>query len=399
MLTTSFTAVALLAANAAATIYYAGVAESGGEFGVYSATATPGTGLPGTFGVDYDFINESSIDVWVDQHGVNLFRVAFLLERMCPISYGLGAKFNETHYGFFADAINYITVTKGAYAILDPHNYMRYNDPSQQPATGSIIGDTTDPKAATTADFQAFWGELAGRFANNTNVIFGIMNEPHDMPTSLVLQNDQAAVNGIRAAGAKNLIIAPGNGYTGGHSWTQSSQGDDPSSDWLYQITDPLNNTAIDIHEYLDEDFSGSHLNCTQPGPSNLAPLTAWLKQYGLKAMITEFGAANNTVCDGYLEDLINYMADNEEYIGWTAWAAGPFWGTSSPCCTSSAGYGSLEPYSVASDGSPGLYTTVWLDVIQKILPSKLQWSGLTSVNGGALTEAPAKRRWRSIRG
>lgn len=37
MFTKSLTAVALLAAKASATIYYAGVAESGGEFGVYSA--------------------------------------------------------------------------------------------------------------------------------------------------------------------------------------------------------------------------------------------------------------------------------------------------------------------------------------------------------------------------
>lgn len=101
---------------------------------------------------------------------------------MCPVSYGLGAKFNETHYAEFADAVNYITVTKGAYCILDPHNYMRYNDPSQQPMTGSIIGDTSDVKAATTAQFAAFWGELAGRFKGNEKVIFGLMNEvflPH----------------------------------------------------------------------------------------------------------------------------------------------------------------------------------------------------------------------------
>lgn len=86
----------LLAAKAAATIFYAGVAESGGEFAVYSNTATPGTGLPGRFGVDYQFINPAAIDIYVDQNKVNLFRVAFLLERMCPLSYGLGAKFNET---------------------------------------------------------------------------------------------------------------------------------------------------------------------------------------------------------------------------------------------------------------------------------------------------------------
>lgn len=37
----------LLAASATAKIFYAGVSESGGEFGVYSATAVNGTGLPG----------------------------------------------------------------------------------------------------------------------------------------------------------------------------------------------------------------------------------------------------------------------------------------------------------------------------------------------------------------
>lgn len=31
---------------------------------------------------------------------INLFRVAFLLERMCPLSDGLGAKFNETVRSF-----------------------------------------------------------------------------------------------------------------------------------------------------------------------------------------------------------------------------------------------------------------------------------------------------------
>jgi len=35
---------------ATAKIYYAGVNESGGEFGVYSSTGTNGTGLPGRFG-------------------------------------------------------------------------------------------------------------------------------------------------------------------------------------------------------------------------------------------------------------------------------------------------------------------------------------------------------------
>lgn len=57
-----------LVPGVAPTIYFAGVAESSGEFGVYSKT--PGTGLPGRFGVDYSFINEGAIDVYVDKNKV-----------------------------------------------------------------------------------------------------------------------------------------------------------------------------------------------------------------------------------------------------------------------------------------------------------------------------------------
>lgn len=288
----SLSLLACLTSSASATIFYAGVAESGGEFGkcptreiqrqgidiilgVWSADATPGTGLPGAFGVDYKFIDEAGVDVHVDQNHLNLFRIAFLLERMAPPATGLGKTFNETHFDYFKRAVDYVTVTKGAYAILDPHNYMRYNDPSSQPYSGSVIGNTSDPTAATTAQFGEFWGELAGRFADNEKVIFGLMNEPHDMATSLVLANNQAAIDAIRAAGASNLVIMPGNSWTGGHAW---AQGSDPSSALLHTFADPLNNTAIDIHEYLDVDYSGSHSECVSDAATNLADVTAWLK-------------------------------------------------------------------------------------------------------------------------
>ena len=51
-------------------ILYAGVNESGGEF----ASGT----LPGTFGVDYQFIDVDHVDYFID-HGVNVFRVTFLM--------------------------------------------------------------------------------------------------------------------------------------------------------------------------------------------------------------------------------------------------------------------------------------------------------------------------------
>lgn len=254
---------------------------------------------------------------------------------------------------------------------------MRYNDPSQQPFTGSVIGNTTDPTAATTEQFADFWGELASRFKDNDRVMFGLMNEPHDMPTTLVLANDQAAVDAIRASGARNLILVPGNQWTGGHSWTENWGGDLlPNSDYMYQINDSANNFVMDIHEYLDEDFSGTHTECTQPFDTNMEPLTAWLKLHGLKAMVTEFGGSNTTACATMLTDALNYMSGNAEYIGWTAWAAGPFWGTNSPCCTDSRQLGSLEPGSTAAGGDPGLYDTVWLKVFEPLIPKSLQWRG-----------------------
>lgn len=60
--------------GASAKIFYAGVAESSGEFGVWSADATPGTGLPGKFGTDYSFINEGAVDTLVDEQGVRILR-------------------------------------------------------------------------------------------------------------------------------------------------------------------------------------------------------------------------------------------------------------------------------------------------------------------------------------
>jgi endoglucanase len=137
---------------------------------------------------------------------------------MCPLETGLGATLNESYFSEFSAAVTYITM-RGSYAILDAHNYMRYNDPSMQPQSGSIIGNTTDPKAATTENLAAFWTEMSIRFKTNPNVIYGIMNEPHDMPTSLVLKNDQAIIDSIRGAGAQQLILVPGNGFTGAQRW------------------------------------------------------------------------------------------------------------------------------------------------------------------------------------
>lgn len=390
----SITLILSAALQASAAIFYAGVAESGGEFGLYIDSNGNSLGLPGRFNADYAFANPDTVDVFVDEQGFNLFRVAFVLERLCPLETGLGSTFNETYFDLYKEAIDYITITKNAYAILDPHNYMRYNNPYQQPMSGSIIGDTSDPEAATTAQFAEFWTELASRFADNDRVAFGIMNEPHDMPTSLVFDNNQAAVTAIRSTGATNLILVPGNNWSGGHSWTQNWGGDLlPNSEFMGNIEDPANNWVLDIHEYLDTDYSGTSQECVNSFEDNLGELTAWLREKGLKAMVTEFGGSDSSACQTMVADALAYMENNDEYIGWTAWAAGPLWGTNSPCCSSSTQLGSLEPRSTAAGGEPGLYDNLWLPVFVPNIPATLEWDGAIDSQvggGGNLT-----RRWK----
>lgn len=65
------------------------------------------------------------------------------------------------------------------------------------------------------------------------------------MDNNLVLTNNQAAINAIRATGAKQLILAPGGGWTGGHSWTTGYAGNSPpNSEVMVRLTDPINNTG-----------------------------------------------------------------------------------------------------------------------------------------------------------
>ncbi len=252
---------------------------------------------------------------------------------MCPLEYGLGDKFNETYYTLYKDAIDYIT-ERGGYTIIDPHNYMRYNNASAQPNSGSVIGNTSDPNAATTAQFLSFWTELAGRLRYNPNVIFGINNEPHNMSTQLIFQNDQAAINGIRSTGAGQLILVPGNGYTNAEIWTNSSgngliPGSTPNSQVLGAIQDPFDNFAFDMHLYLDYDFSGTHNSCVSAefGPENLVLVTQWLAENNFTAFLSEFGGGSNEVCFEALNNTIAWLEDHEQFIGWSYWAAGPLWG------------------------------------------------------------------------
>lgn len=61
---------AVVTGQTVAEIIYAGVNSAGGEFAQQN--------LPGVFGIDYQFINESTINFFLDE-GMNTVRLPFLL--------------------------------------------------------------------------------------------------------------------------------------------------------------------------------------------------------------------------------------------------------------------------------------------------------------------------------
>ena len=76
-----------------------------------------------------------------------------MMERLVPNQ--LTGALDQTYLNDLKTIVNYITNTKGAYAIVDPHNFGRYY--------GNIISDVNG--------FGAWWKTVAGQFASNSKVV------------------------------------------------------------------------------------------------------------------------------------------------------------------------------------------------------------------------------------
>jgi endoglucanase len=229
------------------------------------------------------------------------------MERLTPNN--LTAPFDPLYLGNLTQQVKYIT-SKGKYAMIQPHNYGRFY--------GDIITDVSG--------FKTWWKNLATLYKDNALVIFDTNTEFHDMDQQLVFNLNQAAIDGIRASGAKKQYITPeGNSWTG--AWTWISSGNAAS---LVNLKDPQNKLVYQMHQYLDTDGSGTHTECVSNTifKERLTAATGWLKENKKKGLIGEFAAGNGTVCVEALKGGLGYMAENADvWMGAAWWAAGPWWG------------------------------------------------------------------------
>jgi endoglucanase len=279
--------------------------------GVNLAGAEFGGNLPGIHGTDYIYPTADEVDYFMGK-GMTVFRLPFRWERL---QHALLAAFDAAELARMDTFVNNAT-GRGAYVLLDPHNYARYY--------GSVIGTSPVPASA----FANFWFRLASHYHNNRRVIFGLMNEPNNISTELWVSDANAAIQAIRLTGATNLILVPGNGWSGAGGWGDNWYGT-PNAVAMLGITDPGNNYAYEVHQYMDSDGSGTN-DCVSAttGSERMANFTDWLRLNHRRAFLGEFGGSSSATCLAALDDILNHLQQNSDlYLGWTYWAAGPWWG------------------------------------------------------------------------
>lgn len=283
---------------------YAGVNLAGAEFKPKR--------LPGKAFKDYTFPTGKQLAYFADR-GMNVIRLPFLWERLQP---DLMAPLDRTQLKYIKSTVKLIKKHKMS-VVLDLHNFGRYR--------GKEVGTEAVPDAA----FANVWTQLAEAFANDPDVIFGLMNEPAKIPADRWARSAAAGIVAIRNAGAKNLVLVPGTYYSGAHSWRSTLKGVS-NAQGLAGFKDPANNFAFEAHQYFDDDFSGTSETCRSPtvGAEALKGVTEWLRAQGRKGFLGEFGTSTNSTCLEALRGTLAFMQQNSDvWIGWTYWAAGGWWG------------------------------------------------------------------------
>ena len=277
-----------------------GINLSGAEFG---------SKVPGTFGTDYTYPTHAEIDYYASK-GMDVIRLPFLWERVQPTE---GGALSSTELAHIDDVVNY-AASKGLMVDLDVHNYGK--------GYGSLIGSAQTPDSA----FADLWGRLATHFADDSNVIFGLMNEPNVQSATQWLEAANDAIAAIRAAGATQEILVPGSYWDGAWTWVSS----DNDTVIGTGVQDPLHNFAFEVHQYLDSDGSGSHSNVVSAsaGVDRLTAITNWAESTGNKLFLGEFGVASDATSLQALDSMLTYMqAHPNAWQGATYWAGGPWWG------------------------------------------------------------------------
>ncbi|KAB5513604.1 glycoside hydrolase superfamily [Coniochaeta sp. 2T2.1] len=293
-----------------AKVQFLGVAIAGGDFGCEidgscptSSTQLPLKGLGGGDGA-------AQMNHFVKDDQMNMFRIPISWQFLANNK--LGATLDSNNLGKY-DQVMQACFSTGAHCMIDIHNFARWN--------GGIIGQG----GPTDEQFVGLWTQLATKYAANPKVVFGLMNEPHDLDINIWAETCQKVVTAIRNAGAKSqMILLPGTNFDNAATLVSSG-----SAEALMAITNPDGTTdglLLDIHKYLDADNSGTHSECVTDNTAAFATVADFLRQKGRQGLVSETGASSAASCmTAFCAQNAFINANSDVFVGLVAWAAGSF--------------------------------------------------------------------------
>ncbi|KDQ55158.1 glycoside hydrolase family 5 protein [Jaapia argillacea MUCL 33604] len=302
--TTTTSAAPTTTGTGSGSLQFYGVNIAGFDFGCDTSGDCTASGAYPPLTVYYGADGAGQMSHFCTDDGYNIFRL--------PVSWQFLTNNTETGVLNPTDFAEYNTLVQdclstGAYCIIDLHNYARYN--------GAIIGQG----GPSNEIFAQLWGNIAAYYASESKIIFGVMNEPHDLNVTLWAGTVQAAVTAIRNANATTqIILLPGDNYTSAATiWS------DGSGAALLLVTNPDGTTTNLIF-----DNSGTSDVCVTNNISEAwEPLSAWLRTNGRQALNSETGGGNTASCVTYMCQQIAYLKTNasDVILGYVGWAAGNF--------------------------------------------------------------------------
>lgn len=224
--------------------------------------------------------------------------------------------------------------------LLDMHNYMQYCPNSGAGSCGTYL---------TATELGNAWKNIANYLPvvkNNPNTVWlDLMNEPNGITAQQTFDNEMAAFISLRQNNINNPIALEGTEWTGLHSWVSSGNA---SAFTVSAINSALQTAgvtpgqyAIEVHQYLDFNFSGTSPACvpnvTLNDQINFSLFTQWLQNNHVPVILGETGGGLNQVCVDDMSTLYNnavqnpysVSATNGGFSAITYWGGGQAWGNS----------------------------------------------------------------------
>lgn len=283
-----------------------GVNAAGAEFNTKN--------LPGTAFKDYTFPIKDDLVFFAEQ-GANIIRLPFRWERIQP---SLNGPLDAGEVSRIRSTVN-TAKAQGLCVLLDMHNFAKYYE--------NKLGDNGPIDAA----FVKAWLLIAKEFGDPTETILGLMNEPANMPVPDWAALAKKTLKALRDAKVTNIVLVSGGRWSGVHDWFAGLTASNAGEFW--DLTDPLNRAVLEVHQYTDTDYSGTHTTATGVGclppehfDSKFERITNWAKEHNQQLFLGEFGVPATPECIASLTRILE-LTQTLPWRGWTYWAAGRWWG------------------------------------------------------------------------